>query len=160
MDLLIALFKKEIVLFLIVLSILAVIYTVFDNNRVIEKGCFQPFQTTTSEFFSSQRTGEEIYIWPIEGDGRDTPFLLEHGMTGFILPGSIFVNSRELVKPSTELSFTGRVYKRWPDWDSRFFASREVEFMVEVYFNNKHYLIFGMYIPNSLSAQFAKHCRF
>ena len=160
MDLLIPLFRKEIKLFLRFIVILFILYVAFDSNREIEHGCFKPFTSKVNQFFSSMTENQGVHIWVIEGDGVDTPFLLKNGMTGHISPENSHLNSNELVNPDADIRFTGRVYKRWPDWGSRLLANSKKSFMVEVTLDYKQYLIFDMDIPDNLRKQFANHCKF
>ena len=105
---------------------------------------------------------DKAYIWPIGGandDGVDTPFLVKNGINGFLLP----INSsmlKESISSRTKLIFTGRVYKKRPNWGEYYIGGSRKNIQLEVTINGKSYLIFEMYIPNYLKGKLSKSCTF
>lgn len=130
------------------------------SDQKVEENCFPEFTVKAGEFFEVLQNNR-AYIWPIGGEGDDsagTPFLVKNGINGFLLPDETMSSSS--ISSSEKLRFTGRVFKKWPNWGEYYIGSGRKNIKLEVVAKGKKYLVFNMYIPNSLKSKLQQRCTF
>ncbi len=131
------------------------------SDQQIENNCFPSFEQDAGQFFTSVKN-DTAYIWSIGGihdDGADTPFLVKNGINGFLMPENITMSMKP-VNSSAKLHFTGRVFKKWPNWGGYYIGGSRKNIKLEVTVEGKNYLVFEMYIPGYLKSKLPSQCSF
>ncbi|MCJ8294651.1 MAG: hypothetical protein MJK15_09615 [Colwellia sp.] len=127
----------------------------------MKTNCYTSFTQEAWNFFDIPENSN-IYIWPIGGendDGADTPFLVEHEIKGYVLPDNISM-FKKFINSKVKLNFTGRVYKKKPDWAEKNLGGSKESIHIEVTIEGNNYLIFDMYIPKHIKEKLSKKCTF
>ena len=131
------------------------------SDQEIEADCFPTSNQTVKSFFK-ELNENRAYIWSIGGvndDAADTPFLVENGINGFLLPKKI-TSPMEVVVGEEKLYFTGRVFKKWPSWGEYYIGGGRKNIKIEVFTKGNGYLVFQNDIPNSIKNELPNRCTF
>jgi hypothetical protein len=95
----------------------------------------------------------------VNDDGADTPFLVKNGIKGHLLANKITSPMKE-INSKAKLTFTGRVFKKWPNWAEYYIGGSRKNIAIEVTVEGNNYLVFGSDIPWYLSQKLSKRCKF
>lgn len=131
------------------------------SNQEIEAECFPAFNQNVKGFFKGLHENR-AYIWTIGGindDSADTPFLIENGINGFLLPTKI-TSPMKVVEEEEHLYITGRVYKKWPNWGEYYIGGGRKHINIEVAAKGNSYLVFQSDIPKSIKNKLPNRCTF
>lgn len=131
------------------------------SDQEIQADCFPAFTQETWQVFDLLET-DKAYIWSVGGindNGTDTPFLVKNGISGFLLPDKITM-PMESISSKAKLTFTGRVYKKWPSWGEYYIGGSRKNIQLEVTVEGNNYLVFDPYIPRHLKEKLSKKCTF
>lgn len=131
------------------------------SDQEIEANCFPDYSQKVKYFFKESHN-DRAYIWSIGGasdDGADTPFLVENGINGFLLPEKI-TSPMEIIGEEEKLYFTGRVFKKWPSWGEYYIGDGRKKIKIEVFVRENGYLVFESDIPSSIKNELPNRCTF
>ncbi|WP_144820864.1 hypothetical protein [Marinobacter piscensis] len=131
------------------------------SNQEIEAECFPAFNQNVKGFFKELHENR-AYIWSIGGandDSADTPFLVENGINGFLLPEKI-TSPMKIVEEEEKLYITGRVYKKRPSWGEYYLGGGRKHIKIEVSAKGSSYLVFQSDIPEYIKNELPNRCTF
>ncbi|MFT5452941.1 MAG: hypothetical protein ACI9N9_002439 [Enterobacterales bacterium] len=148
--------KKVFILFFLSLTAC----TPFFSNQEIESDCFPKYISNPLDIFSSLSSDSDAFLWLLTHGGDDNnTFLTKNDIKGFLMPENI-TRSMDHIDNTVEVSFTGRVFKLWPNWADYNIGGGRKNLNLEVSIKGKQYLLMEQFINIDLKLNLSKRCLF
>ena len=134
--------------------------TPFFSNQEIESACFVQYDSTPLGVFYSRSRDNQAFLWLLNHGGDDNNnFLKENKIKGYLMPQNITGGMKGL-DYSTAITFTGRIFKLWPNWGAYNIGGVRKNLHLEVSINGEQYLLMENYINIDLKINLPKRCQF
>jgi hypothetical protein len=145
--------------FLLCLLLLSSCTPLFSEQE-IESNCFNKYDTTPLDIFSSLPSDSDAFLWLLKhGGSENNSFLINSQINGYLMPENITMDMEHVIN-QTVVTITGRVFKLWPSWGEFNIGGGRKSLNIEVLIKGKKYLLMEQFINIDLKLNLPKRCQF